>query len=48
MTESLVKEIFDEFINPAVAQDGGQIEFIKILDNIVYVKLLGSCNGCPS
>lgn len=27
--------------------DGGNIEFIKIEDNIVYVKLQGACMGCP-
>jgi len=26
--------------------DGGDIEFIKYEDGIVYIKLLGACSGC--
>lgn len=33
-------------IRPFLVDDGGDIEFIKYEDNIVYVKLLGACAGC--
>lgn len=40
--------LIDEFIRPAVAQDGGDIHFRGIEDGIVLVKLSGSCSSCPS
>lgn len=33
-------------IRPFLIGDGGDIEFIKYEDNIVYVKLKGACAGC--
>ena len=35
-------------VRPFLQMDGGDVEFIGILDGgIVTVKLLGNCNGCP-
>ena len=33
-------------IRPYLIGDGGDIEFIKYEDNIVYVKLTGACANC--
>ena len=33
-------------INPYLNSDGGNIEFIKYEDGIVYVKLTGACGYC--
>ncbi len=33
-------------IRPFLISDGGNLEFIKYEDNIVYVKLLGACAEC--
>ena len=42
-------QILDEDIRPAVAQDGGDIQFVGITDEmIVQVRLIGSCSSCPS
>ncbi len=46
--ERKVVQILDEFIRPAVAQDGGDILYRGIEDGIVLVKLIGSCSTCPS
>ncbi len=43
-----VKTILDERIKPAVAQDGGDINFVKFEDGIVFLELRGACSGCPS
>ncbi len=43
--EEKVIKIIDE-IRPFLMSDGGNIEFIKLEDNIVYIKLLGTCSGC--
>lgn len=33
-------------IRPYILRDGGDIEVIKIEDGLVYVKMLGACDGC--
>ena len=43
-----IVEILDEYIKPAVEQDGGAITFRSFKDGIVTVALQGSCSGCPS
>lgn len=43
-----IKTILEEYIRPAVEQDGGAITFHSFIDGIVKVKLQGSCSGCPS
>jgi len=46
--ERKVVQILDEFVRPAVAQDGGDIVYRGMEDGIVLVKLIGSCSTCPS
>ena len=43
-----IKGILNAEIRPVVALDGGDIVFNKYENNILYVKLNGSCAGCPS
>jgi NFU1 iron-sulfur cluster scaffold homolog, mitochondrial len=43
-----IKTILDEYIRPAVEQDGGAITFHSFKEGVVSVKLQGSCSGCPS
>ena len=43
-----IKTILDEYIRPAVEQDGGAITFHSYEDKVVTVALQGSCSGCPS
>ena len=45
--EEKIKEVIDE-LRPFLMNDGGNIEFVKYEDNIVYVILQGACSGCPS
>ena len=33
-------------IKPFIISDGGNIEFVKYVNNIVYVKLDGACKDC--
>ena len=46
--EKEIIRILDSKIKPAIARDGGDIEFKGFKDGIVTVKLHGSCSGCPS
>ena len=43
--ENKIKEIIDS-IRPFLVNEGGDIDFIKYEDNIVYIKLLGACSNC--
>jgi Fe-S cluster biogenesis protein NfuA len=47
-TVKKIKTILDEYIRPAVEQDGGAITYHSYKDKKVTVMLQGSCSGCPS
>ncbi|MEJ2054960.1 MAG: NifU family protein [Calditrichaceae bacterium] len=35
-------------IRPGLQADGGDLEFVRVdSDNVVYIKLIGACGGCP-
>lgn len=40
-----IKFILDK-IRPFLMSDGGDVEFVKFEDGIVYVKLIGACANC--
>ncbi len=46
-TITKVQMLIDE-IRPYLQSDGGDCELLKVEDNIVYVRLVGACVGCPS
>ena len=43
-----IKTILEEYIRPAVEQDGGAITYHSFENGVVKVRLQGSCSGCPS
>ncbi|MFM7683684.1 MAG: NifU family protein [Bacteroidota bacterium] len=43
-----IRALLDEYVRPAVENDGGAIDFIGFEDGKVTVQLKGSCAGCPS
>ena len=45
ISEGFVKDIND--LRPFLMNDGGNIEFVKIDGNILYVTLQGACKHCP-
>ncbi len=44
-TEKMVYELINK-IRPYLQNDGGDIEILSVEDGLVYVKMLGACNGC--
>ena len=45
--EERVREALEK-IRPFLQADGGDVEFVSVDENnIVYVKLIGACGGCP-
>ncbi|NBW72473.1 MAG: NifU family protein, partial [Flavobacteriia bacterium] len=43
-----IKALLDQYVRPAVENDGGAIDFLGFQDGKVTVLLKGSCAGCPS
>jgi len=43
-----VQEIIENEVSPVLEQDGGAIELIDLVGNVVKVKLKGRCAVCPS
>lgn len=46
--ETKIIETLDEYVKPAVEQDGGAIHFKSFENGVVTVIMKGSCSGCPS
>lgn len=46
--EHKIIEILEQYIRPAVQQDGGLITFRSFKQGVVTLVLKGSCSGCPS
>ena len=43
-----VRKIMEQEIRPSVQMDGGDIKFVKYENGVVYIKMQGSCWGCPN
>lgn len=46
--DDAIRDLLDEYVRPAVENDGGAIDYRGYDDGIVTVVLKGSCSGCPS
>lgn len=40
-----IKETLEK-IRPFIQRDGGDVEFDSFEDGIVYIKMVGACDGC--
>ncbi|MBI3442721.1 MAG: NifU family protein [Candidatus Sungbacteria bacterium] len=50
MQQDIIKEKVQSAlaeIRPMLAQHLGDIELVRIENNVIYVKMLGMCDGCP-
>jgi Fe-S cluster biogenesis protein NfuA len=47
-TEIKIQQILNDYVRPAVEQDGGAITYRSFDEGVVTVELRGSCSGCPS
>lgn len=46
--DDLEKRVIEaiDYVRPSLQNDGGDIDFVKMEGNKVYVKLRGACAGC--
>ena len=47
-TVAIIKDLIENRVRPAVANDGGDITFRGFKDGVVYLNMKGACSGCPS
>ena len=45
-TVQKVSDLLDQEINPGLAMHGGRAELLNVLDNKVYLRFGGGCQGC--
>lgn len=43
-----IQTLIDEMINPAVASHGGAVELVDYVNDKVFVRMTGGCQGCAS
>lgn len=43
--EEKIIDIIDR-LRPFLINDGGNIEFVKYEDHVVYIKMMGACSNC--
>jgi Fe-S cluster biogenesis protein NfuA len=43
-----IEKLFDDKIRPALAQHGGNVEVVDVDNDVLFVKLVGGCQGCSS
>lgn len=46
--DETIMALLEEFVRPAVENDGGAIDFVAYSDKKVFVEMKGACAGCPS
>jgi Fe-S cluster biogenesis protein NfuA len=47
-TVTIIKDLLETRVRPAVAGDGGDITFKGYKEGIVFLHMKGACSGCPS
>lgn len=47
-TVTIIKDLIETRVRPAVANDGGDITFKGYKEGVVYLHMQGACSGCPS
>jgi Fe-S cluster biogenesis protein NfuA len=47
-TVTLIKDLLETRVRPAVAGDGGDITFRGYKEGVVFLHMKGACSGCPS
>ncbi len=43
-----IVQVIEELINPAVASHGGKVHFEDFVNNKVFIRFSGGCQGCSA
>ena len=41
-----IQKLINDQINPAVASHNGEVHLVDVVNNTVYIRLAGGCQGC--
>ena len=41
-----ITEVMEQYVTPAVANHGGEVNFVSFENGVVTVQLSGACSGC--
>ncbi len=41
-----VKHVIEMQINPSIASHGGRVTLVEVRDDVVYLEMMGGCQGC--
>lgn len=41
-----ITQVMEQYVTPAVAQHGGEVNFVSFDNGVVTVELSGACSGC--
>tara|TARA_B100000424_G_scaffold127809_1_gene96752 strand:+ start:1152 stop:1490 length:339 start_codon:yes stop_codon:yes gene_type:complete len=41
-----IKNVLDNYVQPAVEQHGGQVNFLDFTEGILTLEMSGACSGC--
>lgn len=41
-----VRQVIEMHVNPAIASHGGKVKLVEVRDDVVYLEMLGGCQGC--
>ncbi|MBL8600488.1 MAG: NifU family protein [Myxococcales bacterium] len=47
MRADTLRSVIESVIGPLVARDGGAVEWVGLRGDVVELRLLGACRGCP-
>ncbi|MEC9396699.1 MAG: NifU family protein, partial [Myxococcota bacterium] len=43
-----IKKVIQDQINPAIAGHGGAVELVDYMDQNIFLRLTGGCQGCAA
>lgn len=43
-----VRRVVEELVNPRIAAHGGAVEVMEVRDDVLYLRMLGGCQGCAA
>lgn len=43
-----IEKILEKYVRPKLLEHEGDVQIVEYKDNVLKVRLLGKCSGCPS
>ncbi len=43
-----IRQLLDERVRPALVSDGGDLQIVGLIENVLTIRYFGACGSCPS